>query len=58
MLRPNRGFPLGLAQRRRPKKFFVGLLTVSRCPNKIRILAAAIFCLMPLAAPIVVDSND
>ncbi len=33
-------------------------LIVSRCPNKIRILALAIFCLMPMDARIVIDSTD
>jgi hypothetical protein len=35
-----------------------GYLIILRCPNKIRILALAIFCVMPMAARIVIDSKD
>jgi hypothetical protein len=51
-LRPNRGFPLGLVQQCHPQKFSFGLFgyfDISRCPNKVRVLGSAIFCLMPTA---------
>jgi hypothetical protein len=34
-LRPKRGFPLGLAQQRRPHKFSARLSIFSRRPNKV-----------------------
>jgi hypothetical protein len=58
-LRPNRGFPLGLAQQRRPHKFSARLFDLFTAPEQgVEFSRRVCFTTAMAAAHIVVDSKE